>query len=113
MSAGLAKLGHVAIDGTKMKANASKHNAMSHERMVKEEVRLKAEVEQLSAAAWNLEASEAAPSSGCRCPSLSTTSSGTSLPGRSRELVPTSVPTFPWRRETPGYALKRSTYWKQ
>jgi hypothetical protein len=68
MSAGLAKLGHVAIDGTKMKANASKHNAMSHERMVKEEVRLKAEVEQLSAAAWNLEASEAAPSSGCRCP---------------------------------------------
>jgi len=47
MSAGLAKLGHVAIDGTKMKANASKHNAMSHERMVKEEVRLKAEVDQL------------------------------------------------------------------
>ena len=28
-----------------------------------------------------------------------------------RELVPTSVPTFPWRRETPGYASKRSTYW--
>ena len=77
MSAGLASSGHVAIDGTKMKAT-SKHNAMSHERMVKEEVRLKAEVEQLSAAAWNLEASEAAPRSGCRCPSLSTTSSGTS-----------------------------------
>ena len=33
-----------------------------------------------------------------------------SLPGPSRELVPTSVPTFPWRRETPGYASKRSTY---
>jgi hypothetical protein len=27
------KLGHVALDGTKMKANASKHKAMSYERM--------------------------------------------------------------------------------
>jgi hypothetical protein len=35
----------------------------------------------------------------------------TSLPGLACELVPTSVPTFPWRRETPGYALKRLTYW--
>ena len=34
-----------------------------------------------------------------------------SLPRRSHELVPTPVPTFPWRRETPGYAMKRSTYW--
>lgn len=34
-----------------------------------------------------------------------------SLPRPLRELVPTSVPTFPWRRETPGYASKRSTYW--
>jgi transposase len=47
MSAGLVKLGHVAIDGTKMKANASKHKAMSYERMAKEETRLKAEIEQL------------------------------------------------------------------
>jgi hypothetical protein len=47
MSAGLVKLGHVAIDGTKMKANASKHKAMSYERMAKEEARLKAEIEQL------------------------------------------------------------------
>jgi transposase len=31
--AGLAKLGHVALDGTKIKANASKHKAMSYERM--------------------------------------------------------------------------------
>jgi transposase len=46
-AAGLVKLGHVAIDGTKMKANASKHKAMSYERMAKEEARLKAEVEQL------------------------------------------------------------------
>jgi hypothetical protein len=34
-----------------------------------------------------------------------------SLPVLWRELVPTSVPTFLWRRETPGYASKRSTYW--
>jgi transposase len=44
-SAGLVKLGHVAIDGTKMKANASKHKAMSHDRMVKDSARLRAEVE--------------------------------------------------------------------
>ena len=45
MSAGLVKLGHVAIDGTKMKANASKHKAMSHDRMQTEQARLKAEIE--------------------------------------------------------------------
>lgn len=47
MSAGLVKLEHVAIDGTKMKANASKHKAMSYERMVKDDVRIRAEVEAL------------------------------------------------------------------
>jgi len=31
--AGLVKLGHVSIDGTKIKANASKHKAMSYARM--------------------------------------------------------------------------------
>jgi hypothetical protein len=45
-----------------------------------------------------------------RCPSLST-SSGSIPTVPYRELVPTPVPTFPWRRETPGYASKRSTYW--
>ena len=35
--AGLAKLGHVAVDGTKVKANASKHKAMSYARMRDEE----------------------------------------------------------------------------
>jgi len=35
--AGLVKLGHVALDGTKIKANASKHKAMSYERMEKAE----------------------------------------------------------------------------
>lgn len=58
MSAGLVKLGHVAIDGTKMKANASKHKAMSHDRMVKDEARLKAEVEALIARAEAVDAEE-------------------------------------------------------
>ena len=42
--AGLAKLGHVALDGTKIKANASKHKAMSYERMGKRAAELEAEV---------------------------------------------------------------------
>ena len=42
---GMVQLGQVAFDGTKIKANASKHSAMSYDRMVKEEERLKAEVE--------------------------------------------------------------------
>ncbi len=48
---GLVKLGHVAIDGTKIRANASKHKAMSYERMKKREVELQAEVERWLAAA--------------------------------------------------------------
>ena len=47
-TAGLVKLGHVALDGTKIKANASKHKAMSYERMKKREAELKAEVALLS-----------------------------------------------------------------
>ncbi|MFB5085424.1 IS5/IS1182 family transposase, partial [Symbiobacterium thermophilum] len=45
--AGLVRLGHVALDGTKIKANASKHKAMSYSRMVEEEQRLKAEIAEL------------------------------------------------------------------
>jgi transposase len=41
---GLVKLGHVALDGTKIKANASKHKAMSYKRMKEEESRLEAEI---------------------------------------------------------------------
>ena len=52
--AGLVKLGHVALDGTKIKANASKHKAMSYERMCKREAELQAEVN-----GW-LQAAEAA-----------------------------------------------------
>jgi hypothetical protein len=47
MSAGACETRPRAIDGTKVKANASKHKAISYERMAKEEVRLKAEFEQL------------------------------------------------------------------
>ena len=42
--AGLARLGHVALDGTKVKANASKHKAMSYGRMRTTEATLTAEV---------------------------------------------------------------------
>lgn len=45
--AGLVKLGHVAIDGSKMAGNASKHKAMSYERMSEAEKKLQAEVEAL------------------------------------------------------------------
>lgn len=41
---GLVKLGHVALDGTKVKANASKHHAMSYGRMKEKERQLTAEV---------------------------------------------------------------------
>ena len=44
---GLVKLGHVALDGTKVKANASKHKAMSYERMCKAEQELELEVKRL------------------------------------------------------------------
>jgi len=45
--AGLVKLGHVALDGTKVRANASRHKAMSYGRMVKKEKELKEEVKRL------------------------------------------------------------------
>jgi transposase len=45
--AGLVKLGHVSIDGSKVLANASKHKAMSYKRMREEEARLQREIEAL------------------------------------------------------------------
>ena len=45
--AGLVKLGHVALDGTKVKANASKHKAMSYRRMKEKEAQLESEVAEL------------------------------------------------------------------
>jgi transposase len=56
--AGLVKLGHVAIDGTKIKANASKHKAMSYGRMSETEQRLQQEVEALLKQAEQTDAAE-------------------------------------------------------
>ena len=44
---GLVKLGHVALDGTKVRANASRHKAMSYRRMKEKETQLAAEVAEL------------------------------------------------------------------
>jgi transposase len=49
--AGLVRLGHVALDGTKMRANASKHKAMSYGRMEEKARELEAQVADLMAAA--------------------------------------------------------------
>jgi transposase len=56
--AGLVKLGHVAIDGTKVKANASKHKAMSYDRMKKEEQRLRELVRDIVREAEDTDAAE-------------------------------------------------------
>jgi transposase len=56
--AGLVKLGHVALDGTKIKANASKHKAMSYARMKKREAELQAEVDRWFQAAEAADAEE-------------------------------------------------------
>lgn len=49
--AGLVKMGTVAIDGSKVKANASKHKAMSYDRMLLESKRLRSEIRKLTQAA--------------------------------------------------------------
>jgi transposase len=56
--AGLVKLGHVALDGTKVRANASKHKAMSYGRMKKKRAELEAEVKELMAKAEAVDADE-------------------------------------------------------
>jgi len=56
--AGLVKLGHVAIDGTKLKANASKHKAMSYDRMEEKEKQLREEVDKLLQQAAQVDAEE-------------------------------------------------------
>jgi hypothetical protein len=56
--AGLVKLGHVALDGTKIKANASKHKAMSYGRMCEKEQELEGEVAALLKAAEGADAAE-------------------------------------------------------
>ena len=44
---GLVKLGTIAVDGTKLKANASRHKAMSYGHMLKAEAELKAQIDAL------------------------------------------------------------------
>ena len=56
--AGLVKLGHVSIDGTKIKANAGKHKAMSYGRMGETEARLKQEIDALLKQAEQTDAAE-------------------------------------------------------
>ena len=56
---GLVKLGTVAIDGTKIKANASRHKAMSYERMQQSEAELKAQIDALLERAKTTDAAEA------------------------------------------------------
>ena len=56
--AGLVSLGRVALDGTKVRAAASRHRAMSYDRMVRAEGELAAEVAALLADAERLDAAE-------------------------------------------------------
>jgi transposase len=56
--AGLVKLGRVALDGTKVKANASRHKAMSYGRMTEREAQLAAEVKAILDEAEAIDAAE-------------------------------------------------------
>jgi transposase len=58
LEAGAMKLGRVALDGTKVKANASKHKAMSYERMKEKQQAIRAEVRALLAQAEATDAAE-------------------------------------------------------
>ncbi len=55
---GLVRLGTLSIDGTKVRANASKRKAMSYDRMVREAARLKEEIEALTTRAARTEEEE-------------------------------------------------------
>jgi transposase len=55
---GAARVGRVALDGTKIKANASKHKAMSYKRMGEKHRQLRDEVKQLLAQAEATDAAE-------------------------------------------------------
>jgi transposase len=57
-AAGMVKLGRVALDGTKVRANASRHEAMSYDRMGEAEARLAAEVEEMLRDAERIDAEE-------------------------------------------------------
>jgi transposase len=83
--AGLVKLGHVAIDGTKVRANASKHKAMSYERMTEEEKRLRPQIRAMLAESDAIDADEDAK--------YGTTVPGNGAPTRDRAaVVATRIP---------------------
>ncbi len=56
--AGLVKLGHVSLDGTKVKANASKHKAMSYKRICEAQEKLQKEIDALLQEAQRVDAEE-------------------------------------------------------
>lgn len=56
--AGLVKMGTLAVDGSKLKANASRHKAMSYGRMTDEEKRLKDEIARITRMAQEIDAEE-------------------------------------------------------
>src|SRR3954464_10083067 len=56
--AGLTKVGTIALEGTKVKANASRHKAMSYDRMKAEEARLREEIARLLADAQAVDEAE-------------------------------------------------------
>jgi transposase len=58
LEAGAMKVGRVALDGTKVKANASKHKAMSYDRMMEKEKDIRAQVKELMAQAEAADAAE-------------------------------------------------------
>jgi len=56
--AGMVRLGKVALDGTKLRANASRHKAMSYKRMVEREAQLEAEIDAMLAEAERVDRAE-------------------------------------------------------
>jgi transposase len=58
MEAGLVKMGTLAIDGSKVKANASKHKSMSYGRMKSEECRLSGEIKRITGIAQDIDEAE-------------------------------------------------------
>ena len=111
--AGLVKLGHVALDGTKIKANASKHKAMSYERMKKREAELEAEVERWLKAAEAADAEEdkllRRTSAATRCPiGWPTSRSGWRRSARPRPSWRPKPKPPPKRRRGAGNRRKRS-----
>ncbi len=94
---GLVKLGTVALDGTKIKANASKHKAMSYQRMKEEEQQLEKEIQQLLEKAQQTDAAEdelygpAKAAASCR-PSCTNASSGSKRSGKPSRRWKTNRP---------------------